>query len=65
MHVTNIMIAVSTGAFAILGALSSYISVPVLVGNALLFGALIVIGKYGNEQLEDMPKVCQMEGDCD
>lgn len=65
MLITNAMIAIGTAAFAILGLLSSMVSVPVLIGNAIVFGILIAIGKFGNEQLEDMPKVCEVEGNCD
>lgn len=65
MVITNIMIAVGAAAFAILGLLSAYVSVPVLVGNAIIFGVLLAVGRFGNEQLEDIPKVCKVEGNCD
>lgn len=55
--ITNILCAISVAAFAILGVLSTYMSVPVLIGNAIVFGLIYAVGKFGNEQLEDMPKV--------
>ncbi|UAV89685.1 hypothetical protein [Pseudomonas phage COT4] len=51
---TNAMIAVSTAAFAILGVFSGTLTTPVLVGNAFVFGTIWAVGKFGNEQLEDM-----------
>lgn len=65
MIITNCMIALGAAAFAILGVLSAYVSVPVLVGNAVVFGVLLAIGKFGNEQLEDIPTVCKVEGGCE
>lgn len=65
MVITNIMIALGAGAFAILGLLSAYVSVPVLVVNAIVFGVLLAVGKFGNEQLEDIPKICEVEGNCE
>lgn len=68
--VTNIMVAVGSGVLGVLGLLSSYVSVPVLITNAAIFGIIAAIGKFGNEQLEDLPLVekveCQVEGreDC-
>lgn len=59
--VTNILCAISVAAFAILGVLSTYMSVPVLVVNSAVFGMIYAIGKFGNEQLEDMPKVDEFE----
>ncbi|QYW06619.1 hypothetical protein uav_088 [Pseudomonas phage UAVern] len=62
--VTNILCAISVAAFAILGVLSTYMSVPVLVVNSAVFGMIYAIGKFGNEQLEDMPKVDEFEKGC-
>lgn len=59
--ITNVLCAISVAAFAILGVLSTYMSVPVLIGNAIVFGLIYAIGKFGNEQLEDMPKVDEFE----
>lgn len=58
---TNILCAIGVAAFAILGVLSAYMSAPVLVGNAIVFGLLYAVGKFGNEQLEDLPKVDEFE----
>lgn len=52
--VTNAMIAIATAAFAVLGVFSGSLSTPVLVGNAAVFGTIWAVGKFGNEQLEDM-----------
>ena len=52
--VTNGMIAVATAAFAVIGVFSGSLTTPVLVGNAAVFGVIWAIGKFGNEQLEDM-----------
>ncbi len=65
MMITNIMVAVGAGAFAVLGLLSALVSVPVLILNAVIFGVLLMVGRFGNEQLEDLPLVCKLEGDCD
>ena len=65
MVITNLMIAIGATAFAVLGLLSAYVSVPVLAVNAIVFGLLLTIGRFGNEQLEDIPKVCKVEGNCD
>jgi len=65
MVITNCMIAIAAAAFAILGVLSAYVSVPVLVINAIVFGVMLAIGKFGNEQLEDIPTVCKVEGNCE
>jgi fatty acid desaturase len=51
---TNAMIAVATAAFAVLGIFSGSLTTPVLVGNAAVFGVIWAVGKFGNEQLEDM-----------
>ena len=51
---TNAMIAISTAAFAVLGVFSGSLTTPVLVGNAAVFGVIWALGKFGNEQLEDM-----------
>lgn len=59
--ITNILCAVSVSAFAVIGLLQYMMSVPVLVGNAIVFGLLYAIGKFGNEQLEDIPKVDEFE----
>lgn len=59
--ITNIMAAVSVAAFAVLGALSNMMSVPMLIGNAVVFGIVYAIGKFGNEQLEDIPKIDEFE----
>lgn len=58
---TNMLCAISVAAFAIIGVLSSMMSVPMLVGNAIVFGTIYAIGKFGNEQLEDIPKVDEFE----
>lgn len=52
--VTNAMIAVATAAFAILGVFSGSLTTPVLVANAGVFGVIWALGKFGNEELEDM-----------
>lgn len=51
---TNAMIAVATVAFAVIGVFSGSLTTPVLVGNAAVFGTIWALGKFGNEQLEDM-----------
>lgn len=62
--VTNTMVAVATGAFAILGVLSDMLTVPVLLSNAVVFGLIMLIGKLGNEQLEDIEKIELVEQEC-
>jgi flagellar biosynthesis component FlhA len=57
---TNAMIAIATAAFAVIGIFSGSLTTPVLVFNAAVFGAVWAIGKFGNEQLEDM----EHEGHC-
>lgn len=57
---TNGMVAVATAAFAVLGIFSGSLTTPVLVGNAAVFGVIWAVGKFGNEQLEDM----EHEGHC-
>jgi fatty acid desaturase len=52
--VTNAMIAVATAAFAVIGVFSGSLTTPVLVANAAVFGTIWALGKFGNEQLEDM-----------
>lgn len=52
--VTNAMIAIATAAFAVIGVFSGSLTTPVLVGNAAVFGTIWAVGKFGNEQLEDM-----------
>ena len=59
--ITNILCAVSVAAFAVIGLLQYMLTVPMLIGNAAVFGILYAIGKFGNEQLEDMPKVDEFE----
>uniref|UniRef100_A0AAU6VYF5 Holin n=2 Tax=unclassified bacterial viruses TaxID=12333 RepID=A0AAU6VYF5_9VIRU len=51
---TNAMIAIATAAFAVIGVFSGSLTTPVLVGNAAVFGTIWALGKFGNEQLEDM-----------
>lgn len=59
--ITNILCAVSVAAFAVLGVLSSMLSVPMLIVNAGVFGIIYAVGKFGNEQLEDIPKIDEFE----
>lgn len=59
--ITNVLCAIGVAAFAIIGVLSTYMSVPVLIGNAAVFGLIYAVGKFGNEQLEDIPKVDEFE----
>lgn len=54
---TNGMIAIATAAFAVIGVFSGSMTTPVLVGNAAVFGTVWAIGKFGNEQLEDMEHI--------
>lgn len=51
---TNAMIAIATAAFSVIGAISGFLSTPVLITNAAVFGIIWAIGKFGNETLEDM-----------
>jgi len=62
--ITNALCAIAVAAFAILGVFSSLLSVPVLIANATIFGVIYAIGKFGNEQLEDIPKVYEFENGC-
>jgi hypothetical protein len=57
VFVTNAMVAISIAAFSVLGVFSSMISTPILIVNAIVFGMLYAVGKFGNEQLEDLPKI--------
>jgi hypothetical protein len=59
--ITNILCTVPVAAFAVLGLLQATMSVPVLIGNAIVFGLLYALGKFGNEQLEDIPKIDEFE----
>lgn len=59
--VTNLFCAIGMAAFAILGVFSTYMTTPVLIVNAALFGVVYAIGRFGNEQLEDLPKVYEFE----
>lgn len=59
---TNALIAISIAGLATLGALSGALTVPVLTGNALVFGAVYAVGKFGNDQLEDIPRLDAFEG---
>ena len=61
MLITNMLCAIGVAAFAIIGVLSTYMSVPMLMGNVVVFGIIYAIGKFGNEQLEDLPKVEDFE----
>lgn len=61
MIITNALCAIGVAAFAILGVLSSMLSVPMLIANAAIFGVIYAVGKFGNEQLEDIPKVDEFE----
>lgn len=63
--ITNAMIAVSAGVLGALGLFSDMISVPVLVANAVVFAAIGIIGKFGNEQLEDIPLIDKVEQECE
>lgn len=59
--ITNALAAIGVAAFAILGILTSYMSVPALLVNAAVFGVIYAIGKFGNEQLEDLKIVEEFE----
>jgi len=59
--VTNALCAISIAGLATLGALSGALSVPALGVNALIFGAVYAIGKFGNDQLEDIPRLDEFE----
>jgi hypothetical protein len=55
---TNILCALCVAAFAVLGLLSNILSTSMLVGNALVFGLVYAISKFGDETLDDMGKGC-------
>jgi len=55
---TNILCAICVAAFAVLGLLSNVMSTSVLVGNAIVFGLLYAISKFGDEALDDLEKEC-------
>lgn len=59
--VTNGLIAVSIAGLATLGALSGALSVPALSINAIIFGAVYAVGKFWNDQLEDIPRLEEFE----
>lgn len=59
--ITNALIAVSIAGLATLGALSGALSIPTLSVNALVFGAVYAVGKFGNDQLEDIPRLDEFE----
>lgn len=53
---TNAMVAVATVAFALLGTFSGLLTTPVLVANAAVFGAVYAVGRFGNDELEDLER---------
>lgn len=61
VFVTNVLCAVSIAGLATLGALSSALSIPALGVNALIFGVIYAVGKFGNDQLEDIPRLDEFE----
>lgn len=57
---TNVLCALCVAAFAVLGLLSNIMSTSMLVGNALVFGLVYAVSKFGDETLDDMSKeVCK------
>lgn len=58
---TNFLYAISIAALTVLGVFSNMMSVPMLIGNAAVFGVMYAVGKFGNEQLEDLPRVDEFE----
>lgn len=59
--VTNALIAISIAGLATLGALSGALSIPALCVNAVIFGVVYAVGKFGNDQLEDIPRIDEFE----
>lgn len=54
---TNGLIAVGVAGLAGLGVLSGTLTLPVLSANVGIFGFVYAMGKFWNDQLEDMPRI--------
>lgn len=51
--IANILTALSTAALAVLGVISVYFSMWVVIGSATLFGLLGLLGRFLKQDLED------------
>jgi hypothetical protein len=51
--IANILVALSISGLAVLGAISNVIAIPLLVGLAILFGILGLIGRVVDQGLDD------------
>jgi len=51
--VANILVALSISGLAVLGVISDVVAIPILVGLAITFGLVGLIGRVVDQELDD------------
>ena len=54
--IANILVALSVSGLAVLGVISSVLEIPLLVGLAIFFGILGLVGRTVDQSLDDLHK---------
>lgn len=52
--VANILVALSVSGLAVLGVISNVIAIPLLVGLAITFGVVGLLGRVIDQELDDV-----------
>ena len=59
--IANILVALSISGLAVLGVISNVLAIPLLVGLAVSFGVLGLIGRVIVQGLDDVREDCKRE----
>jgi len=59
--IANILVALSISGLAVLGVISNVLAIPLLVGLAVSFGVLGLIGRVIDQGLDDVREDCKRE----
>ena len=54
--IANILVALSISGLAVLGVISNVLAIPLLVGLAIFFGILGLVGRAVDQSLDDLHK---------
>lgn len=57
--VANILIALSISGLSVLGAISNVLAIPLLVGLAITFGMVGLLGRIVDQGLDDFRQECK------
>lgn len=60
--IANILVALSISGLAVLGVISNVLAIPLLVGLAIFFGILGLVGRTVDQSLDDLHKEGEENG---